>query len=77
MKEALGELNKKQIDFICRECSISEDKLKSLSEDELYESVYDVMCDIETDFSDEKRCKMASDIVTMLGNTIPKELGFW
>ena len=22
MKEALGELNKKQIDFICRECSI-------------------------------------------------------
>ncbi len=82
MKEVLKELTKEQIEFIEQECGIDRETLFSMSEEALYDDVYDIMCDIEIDEipdSDEEeeseRCIMASDIVTLLGNTmeIPDE----
>lgn len=76
MKEVLKDLTKKQVDFICKECSITEDELFEMDDDALYDKVYDIMCDIEcaeTPSSDEplsEHCEMASDLVTILGNTL-------
>ena len=84
MREALGKLTAKQIDFICAECKLSKEELFALDEDALYDSVYDVMCDIElaeipvSDKEEEsERCEMASDIVTELGNALAKEQGIY
>lgn len=76
MKEVLKDLTKKQVDFICKECDIAEDELFEMDDDTLYDKVYDVMCDIEcaeTPSSDEplsEHCEMASELVTILGNTL-------
>lgn len=76
MKEVLKDLTKKQVDFICKECNIMEDELFGMDDDALYDKVYDVMCDIEcaeTPSSDEplsEHCEMASELVTILGNTL-------
>ena len=76
MREALKELTKKQIQFICKECGITEEQLFAMDEDALYDEVYDVMCDIEcaeTPASNEplsEHCAMAAELVTILGNTI-------
>lgn len=76
MKEVLQSLTEEQIEFICKECNIAKDKLFDMDDDALYDKVYDVMCDIEiaeTPSSDEpltERCQMASDLVTILGNTL-------
>lgn len=82
MKQALEKLSAEQIRFICNECSITEEELLAMSEDELYDRVYDVMCDIELeelpDSDSEKeseRCEMASGIVTELGNALAEEQG--
>ena len=84
MKEALDELDAAQIDFICKECEISKEKLHSLDEDELYDLVYDDMCDIELeeisaadDVKESERCEIASSIVTALGNALAKEQGMF
>ncbi len=79
MTEAVSELNKEQVDFIARELGISEDALKQLDEDALYEKVYDPCCVIEevetvatlddgSKLSDKGR--IAAGIVTLLGDTI-------
>lgn len=79
MVEVLNELNKEQIEFICKECGITEEQLFAMDEDALYDSVYDVMCDIEcaeTPDGNEplsEHCAMASELVTILGNTIPAD----
>lgn len=77
MKEVLNQLSKEQIEFICDECSVTEEYLMGMDEDTLYDEVYEKMCDIEIDEvfdrdgeEDTKRCSMASDIVTLLGNTL-------
>lgn len=76
MKEVLKDLTKKQVDFICKECNVTEDELFEMDDDALYDKVYDVMCDIEcaeTPSSDEslsEHCEMASELVTILGNTL-------
>lgn len=76
MKEVLKDLTKKQIKFICKECNITKEELFAMDDDTLYDKVYDVMCDIEiaeTPSSDDpltEHCKMASDLVTVLGNTL-------
>ena len=76
MKEVLKDLTEEQIGFICKECGISEDELLAMDDDTLYDKVYDVMCDIEcaeTPSSNEplsERCAMASELVTVLGNTL-------
>lgn len=83
MKEALDKLTAEQIDFICTECQISKEELFALDEDALYDHVYDAMCDIELaeipddDSEESERCKMASDIVTELGNALAKEQGIY
>ncbi|MCD8374070.1 MAG: hypothetical protein LUC20_03065 [Oscillospiraceae bacterium] len=54
-----------------------------MDDDELYDSVYDIMCDIEIaelggdDEPESERCEMASDIVTILGNALAEEEGFY
>lgn len=84
MKEALDKLTAEQIDFICAECQISKEELFALDEDTLYDRVYDVMCDIElaeipvSDKEEEsERCKMASSIVTDLGNALAQSEGIY
>ena len=84
MKQALDQLTAEQIDFICAECKISKEELLSFDEDELYDRVYDVMCDIEmaeipdSDEEEEcEHCKMASSIVTELGNALAEEQGIY
>lgn len=79
MSDSLKDLSKKQISFICSECRLTKEELFALNEDDLYDKVYDVMCDIEIaeipldDTPETEHCKMASDLVTILGNTIEVE----
>ena len=77
MKEVLHEFKKDQIDFICKECNVTMEQLYEMDEDALYDVVYEKMCDIEVEEvcnssgeSESDRCEMASDIVTLLGNTL-------
>ena len=76
MKSALKELTPEQIKFICTECGIEEDALFEMNDDDIYDKVYDVMCDIECaetptdDTPITDRCKTASDIVTVLGEAL-------
>lgn len=83
MKQALQELTETQIEFICSECSISEEELNSMDEVQLYDVVYETMCNIEIEEvcsndgdEDTERCAIASDIVTILGNAIRDEEGY-
>jgi len=79
MKNVLKELSGEQIEFICSECSVNEQELFDMDEDDLYDKVYDVMCDIEcaeTPTNGEElteRCSMASELVTLLGNAIVED----
>ena len=82
MKEVLKELGSEEIQFICKECLVTEEQLFAMSEDELYDSVYEVMCNIEIDEvcsadgeEESERCEIASDIVTAFGNALAKEDG--
>lgn len=76
MINALRQLEAEYIEFICSECNLTTDELFALDNDKLYDQVYDLMCDIEcaetpTDNTPiTLRCSMASDIVTILGNTL-------
>ena len=77
MEEAIRNLTHEQIKFICDECDVTADELLTLGEDDLYEKVYERLCDVEIetipDDDDEEendRCKMASDLVTLLGNKL-------
>lgn len=83
MKEALEQLSQQQIDFICRECSITLEQLQDMGDDELYNTVYEPMCNIEIDEvcaseteEETERCQIASDIVTILGNALAEQEGF-
>jgi len=79
----LSEATIEQIEFICKECDISQDELMQLDEDSLYDVVYEKMCDIEiaevpadgAPISDH--CIMASDIVTLLSNALAFSAGFY
>ncbi len=79
MKDAIKKLSAEQLKFISEECSIKQDELSFMSDDELYDKVYMELCEIEVDAipddEDEEesdRCKMASDIVTLLGNALAR-----
>lgn len=82
--EAAKQLTDEQVAFICTECAITEGALRSMTEDELYDVVYETMCQIEIDEvcenigSDEDtvRCAIASDIVTLFGNAIAETEGY-
>ena len=83
MKKALCNLTSEQITFICAECNITNGELLTMSEDDLYDKVYDVMCDIELEEipddgkEESDRCKIASSIVTELGNALAIEQGIY
>lgn len=76
MTEVLKGLDREYIEFICAECGITEEELLGMNDDDLYEKVYDVMCDIEcaeTPSGDEpltKRGEMVEYVVTELGNAL-------
>lgn len=77
MGEAIEKLSKAQLNFICEECGITIDELLVLGEDDLYSKVYERLCDVEIetipdddDEEESERCKMASDLVTILGKTL-------
>lgn len=83
MKQALNDLSERQVAFICKECGLSEKELFSMSEDDLYNRVYDPMCDIEIaeiptdDTAESEHCAAASEIVTILGNAMAKANGLF
>lgn len=79
MNKYIKYLNRKQLKFISSELNFSKDDLLQMSNDELYEKVYDPCCVIEevevvksldNDIPESDRCVIASDIVTILGNTM-------
>lgn len=83
MREALKNLGAKEISFICKECSLDENRLFAMDDDTLYDVVYETMCNIEVEEvcksdgeKDSERCEIASDIVTALGNALAEEEGF-
>ena len=78
-KEVRKELSDEQIDFICKEVGVEKEKFLSMTEDEL-DGVYDKLCDIEIDEIMEcrdselsERGTMASDLVTLFGNSIAED----
>lgn len=84
MKHAIKELSKTQIKFVCDECVIDTVTLKNMNEQQVYDIVYETMCNIEieevcanTDGNDTVRCAIASDIVTILGNAMARAEGFY
>ena len=78
LKESLKKLNPEQIAFICKECSVAEEELNEMEEEQLYDNVFEVMCNIEIEEvcsrseaeEDSERCEMASDIVTIFGKAL-------
>lgn len=76
MHRQLMTLSDEQLSFICSECHVSEEELLAMNDDDLYDRVYDPMCDIETeetpcdDSPESEHCRMASDIVTILGDAL-------
>ena len=81
MKDAFSKLSKVQFEFLHNEFGITEDGIKSKSEEELDE-LYDKLCEIEVDETllDEskmnERCEIVSSIVTVVGNYFAKKLGY-
>ncbi|MDO4203537.1 MAG: hypothetical protein Q4D07_03430 [Selenomonadaceae bacterium] len=78
MKEILDGLTDKYILFICKECHIGKEELLAMDEDDLYDRVYDVLCDIEIaetkdDYEISARGETVSYLVTILGNTLAVE----
>lgn len=81
--EALRELTGTQVDFICSEFGTTKDELFLKDEDFIGE-LYDDLCDIEIaeipvgdDEVESDRCKLASAIVTVLGNAIAEDRGYF
>lgn len=76
MHKQLMTLSDGQLAFIFNECHLSKEELLAMNDDALYDNVYDRMCDIETeetpadDSEESEHCRMASDIVTILGNAL-------
>lgn len=77
MRDVIQDLTEEQLDFISCECGLDKNEIVNLSEDELYDKVYEKLCDIEIETIPEddeeeesERCKMASDLVTKFGNSL-------
>lgn len=83
LHESLSDMNESQIQFICDETGMEKSDLFRLDEDDLYNIVYDTMCDIEiaeTPLDDSpltQHCKTASSIVTIMGNAIAEANGYF
>lgn len=77
-RSAIHNLTQPQIAFICNERSLSKEQLFSMTEEEL-DDVYEAMCEIEITETPESgelsdRCKLASDIVTVMGNALAEAM---
>lgn len=79
-RRAIHGLTHTQVDFVCNERSLTKEQLFSMTEEEL-DDVYEAMCEIEItetpdsgDLSD--RCKLASDVVTVMGNALAEAMGW-
>ena len=84
MRKAISKLSDSKVQFICEECLLDRERLYNMSEDEVYDIVYETMCDIEVDEvcanggdEDTERCEIASDIVTILGNAMAEAEGYF
>lgn len=81
-KAGVERLEDTQIAFIETELGIAKDVMFGFTDDELNEKVYEPMCDIEIeeapidDSPESERCSMASDIVTILGNSLAEYNGW-
>lgn len=81
LKNAITELTREQVSFIASELDVSSDFILSATESEL-EPLYDRLCDIECEEIDDNyecspRGNTAADIVTILGNAIAQDEGYW
>ena len=81
-KAGVESLDDEQITFIEDELGITGEDISGYTDDELNEKVYEPMCDIEIeeapqdDADESDRCKMASEIVTVLGNSLAEANGW-
>lgn len=82
-KNGVSALKRRHFDFILKELGISKDDLMSFDDDELNEKVYEPMCEIEIseipindDDPETERCRLSSEIVTLLGNSLAEAYGF-
>jgi hypothetical protein len=82
-QKVAGRLSKNQVDSLCRLTGFDSEKIGGMSDNEL-EKVYDTLCSIEVDetvkagereLSD--RGKAASELVTLFGNAIAEENGYF
>ena len=81
-KTGVESLEDEQIAFIEEELGVTGEDIAGYTDDELNEKVYEPMCDIEIeeapldDAEESERCKMASEIVTVLGNALAEANGW-
>lgn len=83
-KSGVEQLNDEQVSFIENELGISAGEISGFNDEELNSKVYEPMCDIEIaeapigdDEEETERCKVASDIVTILGNSLAEANGWF
>ena len=81
-KAGVERLDDEQIAFIEDELGVTGEDMSGYTDDELNEKVYEPMCDIEIeeapadDGEESERCAMASEIVTILGNSLADANGW-
>ncbi len=81
MKEAFAQLDKKMIEFICKEFHLSEADYFALAEADL-DILYDQLCDIELEETPSdsssltERGKIVESIVTVVGNYFSQKLRY-
>ena len=75
LKSAVKTLNDEQMKFLETEFSTTKDEIAEWDEDKLGE-VYDALCDMELEDGSDKS-GMASELVTLFGNEIAKDEGFY
>lgn len=82
MTKAVLNLSEEQLDFVCSEFNIDKEQLLSMTDDEIYDNIYDPCCIIEEveivatlddDSELSQRGALASSIVTVLGEAIDEE----
>ncbi|MCR5353815.1 MAG: hypothetical protein K6D98_05870 [Clostridiales bacterium] len=81
-KSGFGKLKQKHFDFLTEEFGFSKENIEEFTDEEMNDKIYEPLCDIETsetptdDSPLPERCKLVSEIVTTLGNSIAKFNGW-
>ena len=82
-REGVLALEEDHFAFIEDELHIGRDEMKDFDDEEFNDRIYEPMCEIEIeevpdddDEPESERCIMASDIVTVLGNSLAKANGW-